>query len=98
MATEVKRRFTCVDWWDPSDKADGWISKDDTRKIADAELVTTYGEIIDEDDVHLKLAFNFCGKDGYVNTTGLVIKSSIARRRDYKFPWKSTPKRPEPKS
>jgi hypothetical protein len=89
------RKFTVVDWWDPSDNNSGWISKEDTRSLAKAELITTYGEIIDEDEIHLKLAFNYCGKDGYVHTTGVVTKSSIYRRKDYKFPWKTSPMKPE---
>ena len=91
------RKFTVVDWWDPSDKESGWVSKEDTRELAKAELITTYGELIEEDDVHIKLAFNYCGRDGYVYTTGIITKSSICRRKDYKFPWKTSPTKPTAK-
>lgn len=83
----MKGKFTVVEWEDPTDREDGWIGKDESKRLSSATIVTTYGEIMEEDEKYLKLAYN-TDPDDATHGTGLVVKATIVRRRDYNYPWK----------
>ena len=83
----MKGKFTVVEWLDPTDRDDGWIGKDEAKRLSTAEVVSTYGEILDEDERFLKLAYNTDSVGG-THGTGIITKATIVRRRDYVYPWK----------
>ena len=87
MATGM-RTFTVVEWMDPTDHEDGWTSKEEATQVSEPAIVSTYGEIIGEDETFLKVAYNVQGSLMSTNLTGVITKSTIVRRRDYKYPWR----------
>ena len=87
MATGM-RTFTVVEWMDPVDNDDGWISEEDIRRLSNPAIITTYGELIEENELFIKLGYNVEGTTRAVHKDGVVIKSTIVRRRDYKYPWR----------
>ena len=87
MATGM-RTFTIVEWMDPVDNDDGWISEEDIRRLSNPAIITTYGELIEENELFIKLGYNVEGTTRAVHKDGVVIKSTIVRRRDYKYPWR----------
>ncbi len=82
------RTFTIVEWMDPVDNDDGWISEEDIRRLSNPAIITTYGELIEENELFIKLGYNVEGTTRAVHKDGVVIKSTIVRRRDYKYPWR----------
>jgi hypothetical protein len=85
---DTERIFTVVEWVDPADHDDGWLHDDDAKKLSAPGIVSTYGEILDEDETFLKIAYNRMEKDKETHKSGIIIKSTIVRRRDYKYPWR----------
>lgn len=85
----MTRKFTVVEWLDPADRDSGWLSEEDVKRISAAAVVSTYGEIIEEDETFLKVAYNVEDATRSVNSDGIITKSTIVRRRDYTYPWKS---------
>lgn len=84
----MKGKFTVVEWLDPTDRDDGWIGKDEAKRLSSVTVVSTYGEIIEESEDFLKLAYN-TDPDDATHGTGVITKATIVRRRDYNYPWKA---------
>jgi hypothetical protein len=87
------RTVVVVEWLDPTDRDDGWVGKDEAKRLSAATRVRTYGELLEEDEKFLKLAYNVC-EDGSYNGTGVITKATIVKRRDYKDPWRPKAKKP----
>lgn len=84
------RKFTVIEWMDPTDRDEGWVSEEDVKRLNKPCIVSTFGEIIEEDEKFIKLAYNCEDASRSAHGTGVITKSTIVRRRDYKYPWRGT--------